>query len=117
MKIVTRQDFLALPAGAVFCKYSPQNFDDLAIKGESLSDSGDFLYQDIACSIDASSSVDFGNKLEDAEEKGASIPMDFERLSRDGLFDEDQLFAVFERSDVEALIARLQSALVDSSPL
>lgn len=117
MKIVNRAEFLALPAGTVFSKYSPQNFGDLAIKGNSWPDSGDFLYQDIACSIDASSSVDFGNKLEDAEEQGASIPMDFERLSRDGLFDDDQLFAVFERADVEALVVRLQSALDDSSPL
>ncbi len=43
--------------------------------------------------------------------------MDFDCQGRDGCFDEDQLLAVYSRSDVEALMARLFYANRDSIPV
>ena len=40
-------------------------------------------------------------------ESGESMPVDFEVTSREGLFEEEQLFAVYEKEDVEKLIKRL----------
>jgi len=107
MKIVDRKTFLALPEGTVFAKYKPCVFEALSIKGETWGN--DFLVQyiDTALSADEADNLLYG-----AAETGASLPMDFDCLSRDGCFDDDQLFAVWERADVEALIARLVRTLV-----
>ncbi|MNP46332.1 hypothetical protein D3C76_1403220 [compost metagenome] len=49
MKIVNRQDFLSMPAGTLFAKYShsPIGFGEIQIKGESSLVSGDFLKQSL----------------------------------------------------------------------
>jgi len=40
-----------------------------------------------------------------------SVEVDFENTSRDGMFEDEQLYAVYEKEDVEKLIARLQQTL------
>jgi hypothetical protein len=109
MKIIDRKTFLSLPPGTLFSKYEPCAFGDLLIKGESITN--DFYYQQIADSIDADSSDEFADSLEAAQRDGTGLEMDFDAQMRDGLFDEDQLFAVWERRDVEKLIVRLKRAL------
>ncbi len=109
MKIVDLATFRALPAGTLFSKYEPFFFGPLCIKGETWE--YDFLVQDIADAIECTGSNDFGNKLDEAQITGASLTMDFDCQGRDGCFDKGQLFAVWERVDVESLIARLQETL------
>lgn len=106
MRIVNLDQFLAMPSGTVFSKYQPECFDGLAMKGESIHDARDFFYFDIAEPVP--DSVD----LERAEQSIESFDLDFHIQSRDGCFDDDQLFAVWERSDVRALIERLQATLL-----
>lgn len=114
MKIINRTAFLAMPDGTVFSKYEPCVFGELLIKGKSLDGgSGDFCYQSIVDAIASTGSGDFGDKLFDAEENGTSLPMDFDCQGRDGTFEMDQLFAVFEPRDVRQLIERLEQALSD----
>lgn len=50
MRIVNRQQFLAMPAGTVYAKYEPCSFEDLCIKGDSLPN--DWFYQQIVDAID-----------------------------------------------------------------
>jgi len=107
MKIVNRQQFLALPPNTVFAKYSPCVCGPLEIKGETWGN--DFLVtNNLAEAIDCAGSTEFADLLFDAQKTGASLKMDFESEGRDGYFDEDQLFAVWERPDVLALIERLK---------
>jgi hypothetical protein len=116
MKIVNRDEFLKLPAGTVFAKYSPSVFGELMIKGASLFHDGtgnDFLYQPIVDAIECEDSDEFIQKC-DAAENGESVRFDFDCLGRDGFFDYDELYAVWERVDVEQLIDRLQEALSDA---
>ena len=110
MRIVDHKTFLAMPAGTVFSKYSPGAFDSLAIKGETVG-TIDFFVQEIESAVDADHSGDLYDKLEAAQHKGASLSMDFNCEGRDGLFEPEQLFAVWEKADVEGLIARLQQCL------
>jgi hypothetical protein len=110
MKIVNLTQFLALPNETLFCKYQPCAFGELEIKVENAGQI-DFVTQDLAGAIAFSDSGEFLDKLEDARENGISLPMDFDFAGRDGLFEKDQLFAVYESADVEALIARLQRCL------
>ncbi len=112
MRIVDRAAFLALPAGTVYSKYEPCIFGELHIKGDTWGN--DFLCQQIADAIAAKSSNEFDMQLAEAQQAGASIPMDFDCLGRDGCFDGPVTwFAVWEPADVEMLIARLAVALVD----
>jgi hypothetical protein len=106
MKIVNRQQFLALPANTVFARYAPCYMEALEIKGDSMPN--DFFVQQIADAVDSHDSGEFAALLEAALETGSSVPMDFNCQYRDGGFNEGQLFAVFEKQDVQALIARLQ---------
>jgi hypothetical protein len=105
VKIVDRKTFLALPPETLFSKYEPCVFFDLLIKGETWGN--DFLYQSINDAIESAGSDDFANKLFTVQASGESLPMDFNCQGRDGLFDDDQLFAVWEPADVLALITRL----------
>lgn len=108
MKIVNRAQFLALPPNTLFSKYSPCFFGELEIKGQTWGDCNDFLSQQVSDAIACTGSEDFSNKLEDAQESGDSLAMDFQCMGRDGCFDADQLFAVWEPADVAALIERLK---------
>ena len=117
MKIVDRQAFLAMPEGTVFAKYAPCHFGALMIKGPTLDD--DFIAQEIADAVACEDSSEFIEKLELARTEGGAVAMDFDAPAKDGLYDEDQLFAVWERHDVTDLMARLQVALAAAycSPL
>jgi hypothetical protein len=45
---------------------------------------------------------------------GEDLPPDFDTFTSDGLFDQEQLFAVFSAADVDALIERLRQARRDA---
>lgn len=102
MRIVKRAEFLALPPGTVFMKFKPCIFDDMCIKGRSLEN--DFYYFPLMYCVKAEGSSDLFDKLFKASsDSTVSLETDFFQRDRDGMFD-DQLFAVFERRDVEGLI-------------
>ena len=107
MKIVDRKTFLAIPGEVLFSKYSPCYFGPLEIRGDVWDHCNDFLSQEIAGAIESTGSGEFSDKLDDAQNYGGSLAMDFDSCGRDGCFDEDQLFAVWEREDVLKLIERL----------
>ena len=113
MRIVNKIQFMVMPAGTLFSKYEPCIFDHLCIKGNSIIDSNDFFYQDIVSAIEAQHSNEFMHLLEQSEKNGISMRMDLYIEGRDGLFKEDELFAIWERKDVVQLIERLQKALKD----
>jgi len=111
MLIVDRKTFMAMPAGTVFAKYEPCNFGELTIKEDTIGDI-DFCVQGIIpCFVDTGDTGAWIDTLTAAENGTPTPPLDYDICGRDGLFDADQLFAVFERHDVEALIARLGKCL------
>ena len=114
MRIVTLDEFLKLPPNTVFQKYEPCWFDELEIKMDSAPQTRDFYAQSVTGQIDCGSCADMFEQLDRAQASGESVDMHFHTECRDGLFNENQLFAVWERDDVEALIARLQETLSDN---
>lgn len=109
MRIVNREEFLAMPAGTVFAKYKPCIFDDLEIKGGSLTN--DFYAQELSVPIKAASDHEFSDILYRAEADGCEVELDFYNEYRDGLYDKDQLFAVYSKEDVQQLIKRLTDTI------
>ena len=113
MRIIDRKTFLALPAGILYSKYEPCVFEAFCVKGDTIyrsydGEAIDWFEQDIHDAIDCTGSADFADKLIAAQESGGSISMDFECQGRDGMFDDEDHFAVWEATDLSALIARLQ---------
>lgn len=84
---------------------------ELSVKWDSLET--DFIMQSLTTPWfdgvhDSNAYFDLLDTMQDGE---PSPPMDFDFAGRDGMFDKDQLFAVWERRDVEALIKVLQGTL------
>jgi len=110
MRIVNRTAFLALPAGTLYSKLTGFAFGEVCIKCET--SGNDWWYVDFT-SVQSHDSNEWADRMF-AAEAGASFPFDFDTENRDGLYDATQMFAVFERHDVEGLIARLQRTLLAS---
>lgn len=107
MRIVNRQTFLKLPAGVLYAVYQKTgDFGTLSVKDDtSFGFDGsaiDFFYQN-CMEIEADGSEEWLKVLTDAEDNGSSFNLDLNCGSRDGLFDDDMLFAVFEQADLDSL--------------
>lgn len=112
MRTVDRATFLQLPAGTVFAKYEPQVLDEVCIREDTVH--GDFVVQHLDPWFEGyDDSLAYHDVLEAMRLGATSPPVDYEYCGRDGLFDDDQMFAVWDKADVMALIARLQKALGD----
>lgn len=109
MRIVNRETFLDMPVGTLFATYEPHVAGELMLF-EGRCGTNDFAYQPlIDWPEDCTNSEQWVEAMERAVETGEpTAPMDFTGTTRDGLFDEDQLFLVFEPTEKERLIRRLQ---------
>lgn len=117
MRIVDRKTFLAMPEGTVFSIYDQSIIREPKVKTKSLGSGGelvDFCYTSLADEVDCSGSFERRDGIMDlAEREGTPFSLSFNTQCRDGDFDPHQLFAVWDRDDVEGLISRLQIALTD----
>ena len=114
MRIVDLSTFLKLPEGTVYQKYKPQYFEDLQVKAQSLG-TNDFIYADLTGNIENDSSEDFSDKVRLMEKNPElSLELDFDCYARDGFFDVDQLFAIWEKQDIEGLIDKLNHCLTEA---
>ncbi len=107
MRVVNRKAFLALPEGTIYCKGEEWVFEGLCIK-ERNSGENDWYEYDPAW-IDEDSSTCF-DSLSEMLESGASRPMQ-DTICRDGCYDDDAIFLVFERGDLLKLRDRLNVAI------
>lgn len=108
MRIVNREEFLKLPIETVYCKYSTLgNFEEVQIKSATYTT--DWRYQNLF-DVDAPDSNVRTELLLDAEEKGTPLKLHFESTYRDGFFDQDQLFAIFDKDEIREMIGRLTVA-------
>jgi len=110
MRIVNRKTFLALPENTVYAKHFEEDcFNELQIKGETWSN--DFLYEDLNDFDDNDTSEERYEKIGRMRDNGESFPLRLDSSSRDGLFEDDQWFAVYDDNDVEKIIERLKKTL------
>lgn len=113
MKIVSKNEFYKMPINTLYSNYSPVVFDGLKIKGETIYNSNnipiDYYYEDLIGNVFCDSSEDYVNVLNDALSEKKSFKLDFNQQERDGLYEENTLFAIYEQKDVEAFITKLNS--------
>ncbi len=103
MRLVEREEFLSLPAGTVFVEYEEHFFGPLTIKGETIADMDEYSAGDYFEQV-PSQCVD-GYPLE-----GLSLKYDPEFSGRNGCYERDQKYLVWERAEVETLIHELRGA-------
>jgi len=105
-KILNRDEFLKLPADTVYAECDTgANIGALGIMNGVIG-SDEFWLQELTETE--------GNMITDFENKDGSfkeLKIDLNCVSRDGGFDQDQLFLVFDKQDVQDLIDRLQKCL------
>lgn len=99
MRIVDRKTFLGMPPGTIYCKGGRWSFGGLTIKGDSASYSNDWTYLEPG-EIDAEDSGELLDRWEEMLSTGKSYPMDEEAWRRDGLYEDDAIFLIFELSDI-----------------
>lgn len=120
MRIVDRETFLSLPAGTVYAKWGAAGefpaeqdltYGEVAVKEETCG--RDWVEQPLlAWPEGCSNSEDWMDAMSAAINGQPTAPLEIgDSGGRDGLFDEGQLFAVFERVEVERLIALFQRSL------
>lgn len=108
MRIVDRKTFLKMPAGTAFQKGERWVWSGLAFKTDDAYEN-DWRYISID-DIDADSSTEMVDRLEDMKDTGRSYPIGFSS-TRDGCFDDSDLFLIYEPDDLVALRAYIDAAV------
>lgn len=110
MKIINRKQFLKAPEGTIYSEFKPCIIDGLYIKNESLDN--DWYYQDLISSIDCNDSGEYADKLFKSKNNPEyELRQDYNVSQRDGLFDEEQLFLIYDKDDVVKLMKTLFETL------
>lgn len=106
MKIINRTAFLAMPEGTVYAK-TPQKWmiEDLCVKHET-SPHNDWWYQSFDW-VDAHDSGEAIDRLDEMADSGASYPVE-NSIARDGLFEDDCMFLIYEKDDIEYIVNALR---------
>jgi hypothetical protein len=108
MRVYRREEFLQLPPGTIYATGGQWYFGALNIKHET-TDYGDWWSLD-PCWIEGRGSNEYFAILDGMLEKGTSHPMQ-DAVTRDGIFDKDALFLVFEKDDLLKLRTMIDEAI------
>lgn len=119
MKIVKYRDFLKLRAGTLYSTFAPYHFGPLSIKGETIKRGAKgidfFAVEGLAGSIKHDNTEQFIENC-NAAMRGESVKMDFETEQREGLYEREQLYAVFEDEDMLAFVDRIMDCYLGLNP-
>lgn len=114
MKIITKQELYKLPNGTLYSNYEPCIFTGINIKCDTYflngegNDPFDFSLISLIGNLECNGSDHEIEILCDALENKKSFKLDFNSSERDALYDEEDLYAVYEKHDVVELINKLQ---------
>ena len=120
MKYVDRKTFLGLPAGVFYARVDLRPnavgiYDNLEVKGETLPSGRDFWSTAIVGLATPDDDIRCTTEILLEQERamrtsGASFPMN-DTIVRYGLYDEDQIFMIFELDDLRRLRDLVDAAL------
>lgn len=114
LRIVNRDQFLKLPNGVVYSRYqSLSMFSGLEVKEETLTN--DWVYTSLMEFVDAHDSGEMADIMIKAEEEGTEFRLDVECGQRDGFFEGEEYFAIYDKEDILKLFERMKS-VVESYP-
>lgn len=103
MKLVNLSDFIKLPPGTIYKKTSNS---ELEIKGDWVSEDGrDWSSTQFAANCDQDQDTHIGLMI------GESYPIHTEMYGRDGCFESDAEFLIYEKWDLEQLRLAIDRAI------
>src|ERR1700744_101724 len=112
MKIIDRKAFLKLPPGTLYAKYRSLGcWGDLVIKMESTEYNDWYQYSLLNGWAGCDNSDQFFDRVQQCEKGEAELQNDLDCEGRDGLFEDDQLFIVYDNTDIRQLISKLGELL------
>lgn len=106
MRAVDRKTFLMLPAGTIYCKGIKWAFDSICIKGDSLENDWIYLDPSWPAAHDTGAAVEY---LEMSLADGMSFACE-DAMGRDGCFDDDAVFLIYEKRDLDELRQHIDRA-------
>ena len=110
MKIVDYKTFVSLPKGTLYRETEPCTFGELQIKQETINEGRDWFLTRLDYIKESNSSDDFLECYKQME-NGQSLNLDIYCKERDGMFDYDRKFLVYENKDVIKLIELLNKCI------
>ncbi len=113
MKIVSKQELMTMPVGTPFAEYTggfwPDGFDIFA--GSTCSDVEDFYFRSIA-TAESEDMYEMIGRHEGMAAYGDSYPVDL-TISREGMYDPNTRYLVWEPDDVRRIVNLLLGATKD----
>ena len=116
MKIVNKQEFYKLPSGTLFSYYKPCIINDLMVKLDTITsgiyngDPIDFYYKDLISNVNTDNG-EYSEILINAQENKVDFDLDFEVASRDGLFEDDALYVVYNSGEIKELANKIAECI------
>jgi hypothetical protein len=102
MRIVSRAELMSMPEGTVYSNFEPDIFSGLHVTGGPCGP--DFLTCSLLTQFVGEDSSEHFHAICDRLVKGESVPLEFgESFGREGLFDHEMVYAVWEKSDLNRL--------------
>lgn len=95
-----------LPAGVIFSCGKPCYFEGFFVKGETMGN--DFTQRSLD-DFEAPDSGDWADNFDDMLENNVSVPIDKD-YGRQGLFDDEHIFLVYEDDDLDNLLETINEA-------
>jgi flavodoxin len=112
MKIINKQEFYDLPENILYSNYDPCVISGLKIKKKTIynqeKEAIDYTYIDLIGNIECDGSDDFFEILENSNKNKINFNLDFEIEERDGMFDEEEMFCIYEKKDIERFLLCLE---------
>jgi hypothetical protein len=109
MKVVDKQTFFELPSGTIYSKGKAWYFSDFLIKGNTIYNEGlpiDWFYLYTNWPEDDKAF----ESLEKALITGESFKAN-RLFGRDGLYDPDDLFLIYEKDDLDDLLEHIENGI------
>lgn len=109
MRIINRAEFLAMPTGTLYAKYSSLGcWGELSVKEDSTNFNDWFQYDLLNGWDGCNDSNEFMDKVLKCEKGDGELRNDLECSGRDGLYEDNQQFIVYDKNDIKQLISKLK---------
>lgn len=112
MKIVDYNEFIETPKYTIYSEYYDCNICDIHCKGDVINNKSDWFYSQLTNNLEYNSDVYSEAFLE--MENGKSIDIDVTTIQRDGMYDNDRRFIIYEKNDIIELIEKLNFSLLEA---
>ena len=111
MRIVNLTEFLQQPKGTLFIKFEDSIFTSPLLVLDTVVKNNDYYYINITRSIDWDE-LD-NNTNDNIVDSTQSFNIETDGVQRDGTYDKDQLFAIYEKEDIKKILQKLHKGYTD----